>query len=116
MGQYQYGQSMEINCDCGAHFLIDFNPNTYKTSKGKDLIEPIRDVNSKPLHSVIEIWNNRPGEQELGYHIEKGVKNHDDQRYNIVNERLETTLIYYNLTKAEAEARLKKLKETNEND
>ena len=57
---------------------------------------------------------------ELGYHIRKSYKNHDDQRYKIILiDEVEIDKIGYDgLTKAEAEARLKELnnsyKETGE--
>lgn len=47
---------------------------------------------------------------EVGYLIEKGVKNHDDQRYNIVEVVYKEYLLYMNLTKAEAEKKLKEIK------
>ena len=57
---------------------------------------------------------------ELGYHIRKSYKNHDDQRYKIILiDEVEIDKIGYDgLTKAKAEARLKELnnsyKETGE--
>ena len=55
---------------------------------------------------------------ELGYHIRKSYRNHDDQRYKIILiDEVEIDKIGYDgLTKSEAEARLKKLQEelTNE--
>ena len=57
---------------------------------------------------------------ELGYHIRKSYKNHDDQRYKIILiDEVEIDKIGYDgLTKEEAEARLKELnnsyKETGE--
>ena len=57
---------------------------------------------------------------ELGYHIRKSYRNHDDQRYKIILiDEVEIDKIDYDgLTKAEAEARLKELnnsyKETGE--
>ena len=50
---------------------------------------------------------------ELGYHIRKSYRNHDDQRYKIILiDEVEIDKIGYDgLTKAEAEARLKKLQE-----
>lgn len=50
---------------------------------------------------------------ELGYHIRKSYKNHDDQRYKIILiDEVEIDKIGYDgLTKAEAEARLKELQE-----
>ena len=57
---------------------------------------------------------------ELGYHIRKSYKDHDDQRYKIILiHEVEIDKIGYDgLTKAEAEARLKELnnsyKETGE--
>ena len=48
---------------------------------------------------------------ELGYHIRKSYRNHDDQRYKIILiDEVEIDKIGYDgLTKAEAEARLKEL-------
>ena len=57
---------------------------------------------------------------ELGYHIRKSYRNHDDQRYKIILiDEVEIDKIGYDgLTKAKAEARLKELnnsyKETGE--
>lgn len=53
---------------------------------------------------------------ELGYHIRKSYRNHDDQRYKIILiDEVEIDKIGYDgLTKAEAEARLKKLQEEQE--
>ena len=50
---------------------------------------------------------------ELGYHIMKSYKNHDDQRYKIILiDEVEIDEIGYDgLTKAKAEAKLKELKE-----
>ena len=50
---------------------------------------------------------------ELGYHIRKSYRNHDDQRYKIILiDEVEIDKIGYDgLTKAEAEARLKELQE-----
>lgn len=50
---------------------------------------------------------------ELGYHIRKSYRNHDDQRYKIILiDKVEINKIGYDgLTKAEAEARLKELQE-----
>lgn len=50
---------------------------------------------------------------ELGYHIRKSYRNHDDQRYKIILiDEVEIDKICYDgLTKAEAEARLKELQE-----
>ena len=48
---------------------------------------------------------------ELGYHIRKSYRNHDDQRYKIIIiDEVEIDKIGYDgLTKAEAEAKLKEL-------
>ena len=53
---------------------------------------------------------------ELGYHIRKSYKNHDDQRYKIILiDEVEIDKIGYDgLTKAKAEARLKELQEEQE--
>ena len=53
---------------------------------------------------------------ELGYHIRKSYKNHDDQRYKIILiDEVEIDKIGYDgLTKAKAEARLKELQEKQE--
>lgn len=50
---------------------------------------------------------------ELGYHIRKSYRNHDDQRYKIILiDEVEIDKIGYDgLTKARAEARLKELQE-----
>lgn len=50
---------------------------------------------------------------ELGYHIRKSYKNHDDQRYKIILiDEVEIDKIGYDgLTKAEAEKKLKELQE-----
>lgn len=50
---------------------------------------------------------------ELGYHIRKSYRNHDDQRYKIILiDEVEIDKIGYDgLTKAQAEARLKELQE-----
>lgn len=50
---------------------------------------------------------------ELGYHIRKSYRNHDDQRYKIILiDEVEIDKIGYDgLTKAEAEVRLKELQE-----
>jgi hypothetical protein len=50
---------------------------------------------------------------ELGYHIRKSYKNHDDQRYKIILiDEVKIDKIGYDcLTKAEAEAKLKELKD-----
>ena len=50
---------------------------------------------------------------ELGYHIRKSYRNHDDQRYKIILiDEVEIDKIGYDgLTKAKAEARLKELQE-----
>lgn len=50
---------------------------------------------------------------ELGYHIRKSYKNHDDQRYKIILiDEVEIDKIGYDgLTKEKAEARLKELQE-----
>ena len=50
---------------------------------------------------------------ELGYHIRKSYKNHDDQRYKIILiDEVEIDKIGYDgLTKEKAEARLKELRE-----
>ena len=49
---------------------------------------------------------------EIGYHLRKSYKNHDDQRYKIVLiDEIEIDEIGYDgLTKAEAEAKLRELK------
>ena len=49
---------------------------------------------------------------ELGYHIRKSYRNHDDQRYKIILiDEVEIDKIGYDcLTKAEAEQKLKELK------
>ena len=49
---------------------------------------------------------------ELGYHIRKSYRNHDDQRYKIILiDKVEINKIGYDgLTKAEAENKLKILK------
>ena len=53
---------------------------------------------------------------ELGYHIRKSYRNHDDQRYKIILiDEVEIDKIGYDgLTKAKAEARLKELQEKQE--
>ena len=53
---------------------------------------------------------------ELGYHIRKSYKNHDDQRYKIILiDEVEIDKIGYDgLTKEKAEARLKELQEKQE--
>ena len=53
---------------------------------------------------------------ELGYHIRKSYKNHDDQRYKIILiDEVEIDKIGYDgLTKEKAEARLKELQEKEE--
>ncbi len=53
---------------------------------------------------------------ELGYHIRKSYKNHDDQRYKIILiDEVEIDKIGYDgLTKEKAEARLKELQEEQE--
>lgn len=53
---------------------------------------------------------------ELGYHIRKSYKNHDDQRYKIILiDEVEIDKIGYDgLTKEAAEARLKELQEEQE--
>ena len=50
---------------------------------------------------------------ELGYHIRKSYRNHDDQRYKIILiDEVEIDKIGYDgLTKAEAEKKLKELQE-----
>ena len=50
---------------------------------------------------------------ELGYHIRKSYRNHDDQRYKIIlMDEVEIDKIGYDgLTKAEAEKKLKELQE-----
>ena len=50
---------------------------------------------------------------ELGYHIRKSYKNHDDQRYKIILiDEVEIDKIGYDgLTKAEAEKKVKELQE-----
>lgn len=50
---------------------------------------------------------------ELGYHIRKSYRNHDDQRYKIILiDEVEIDKIGYDgLTKEKAEARLKELQE-----
>ena len=53
---------------------------------------------------------------ELGYHIRKSYRNHDDQRYKIILiDEVEIDKIGYDgLTKAKAEARLRELQEKEE--
>ena len=53
---------------------------------------------------------------ELGYHILKSYRNHDDQRYKIILiDEVEIDKIGYDgLTKEKAEARLKELQEEQE--
>lgn len=53
---------------------------------------------------------------ELGYHIRKSYRNHDDQRYKIILiDEVEIDKIGYDgLTKEKAEARLKELQEEQE--
>ena len=53
---------------------------------------------------------------ELGYHIRKSYRNHDDQRYKIILiDEVEIDKIGYDgLTKEKAEARLKELQEKQE--
>ena len=53
---------------------------------------------------------------ELGYHIRKSYRNHDDQRYKIILiDEVEIDKIGYDgLTKAKAEALLKELQEKQE--
>ena len=46
---------------------------------------------------------------ELGYHIRKSYKNHDDQRYKIILIDEVEKISYDHLTKAEAEKKLKEL-------
>ena len=55
---------------------------------------------------------------ELGYHIRKSYRNHDDQRYKIILiDEVEIDKIGYDgLTKEKAEARLKELQEKQDND
>ena len=61
------------------------------------------------LEDKIEAWTL----VELGYHIRKSYRNHDDQRYKIILiDEVEIDKIGYDgLTKAEAEKKLKELQE-----
>lgn len=76
---------------------------------------------SQPTHSTFEKVFNRLAELEdkmengtlieLGYHIRKSYRNHDDQRYKIVvvEENEIDKIGYDGLTREEAEAKLKEL-------